>query len=60
LIVWYGDQCSLQICLEFLLEESREDADAEGDSNLLAHVIHADSSCHVLLRGTVVEADKLC
>jgi hypothetical protein len=60
LIVRDDDQRFLQCCLELLLQESGRNADAQGDTNLLAHVVHADSYCHVLPRGTVVETDELC
>ena len=43
-----------------MLHQSGEDADTKGDTNLLAHVIHADSCCHVLFRGTVIKANELC
>lgn len=50
---------SLKRVVELSLEETRGEADTQGNADLLTHVVHADGCCHLLLRGGIVETDEL-
>lgn len=45
--------------MELLLQKSRKNAGSQGDPNLLAHVVSADSSRQLVLRGRVIKSDEL-
>lgn len=46
--------------MELILQKSRADAYAQGHTDLLAHIVHANSRGHILLRRTLVQTDELC
>ena len=43
-----------------MLQKPRANADAQSDADLLAHIVHANSCGHILLRRALVQADELC
>lgn len=43
-----------------MLQKPRANAYAESDTDLLAHIVHANSRGHILLRRALVQADELC
>lgn len=43
-----------------MLQKSRANAYAQGDADLLAHIVHANGCGHILFRRALVQADELC
>lgn len=46
--------------LQLMPQETRAETDPQSNTNLLAHVVHADSCGYIVPFAAMVEADELC